>query len=315
MKCQLMGYLMGIDLGTSSLKVEIMDEDGNSVGAAGQGYAISVPQYGYAEQDPEERWSACCIRRCLADTGVCPDEITGIGLYGQMHGLVALDREGGVVRSAILHCDTRSGRRAELMKEKLGEEMIRECLMNPVFPGFQLPSLLWMQQEEPSLYEKVAVALLPKDFLRYRLTGSIGTDFSDASGTLAFDVGRGEWCGRVIQRLHVKEGIFPVCHGSTEICGTVTGYAARQTGLRAGTPVVFGGGDQVMQNLGNGVLGSGDATVTIGTSGQLFIPTGYPVKNPALNTHTFCGLSADQWYLMGAILSAGVCLKWIRGVV
>lgn len=308
---------MGIDLGTSSLKVEIMEEDGTVVGAAGQGYSIAVPQYGYAEQDPEEWWNACCrsIQRCLADSCVSPKEISGVGLSGQMHGLVALDQSGKVVRPAILHCDTRSGEQVGQIREILGEEMIRDRLMNPVFPGFQLTSLLWMQQKEPELYEKVAVVLLPKDFLRYRLTGTIGTDFSDASATLAFDIGRGKWCRELMDRLGLREEIFPSCHKSTEICGTVSRNAEAQTGLQAGTPVVFGGGDQIMQNLGNGVLGTQNATVTIGTSGQLFIPTRHPVRNPAMNTHTFCGLAADQWYLMGAILSAGVCLKWIREVL
>lgn len=312
-----MGYFMGIDLGTSSLKVQIMNEAGMIMGEAGKGYAISVPKYGYAEQNPEEWWDACCgcIQKSLSDSGISPEEIAGVGFSGQMHGLVALDSEGCVIRPAILHCDTRSAQQAERIKALLGEDMIREHLMNPVFPGFLLCSLCWMRQEEPGLYDRISVVLLPKDFLRYRLTGELGSDFSDASATLAFDVGKGEWCKPLLERLGLDESMFPSCHRSAEICGTVTRQAAALTGLREKTPVVFGGGDQIMQNLGNGVIASGDATVTIGTSGQIFIPTRQPVKNPALNTHTFCSLSDSQWFLMGAILSAGVCLKWAGEVL
>lgn len=309
-----MGYLMGIDLGTSSLKVQIMDEAGSIVGEAGQGYRILSPGYGYAEQSPEEWWEDCClcIQKSLAMASIQKQELDGIGLSGQMHGLVALDRNGKVLRPAIIHCDTRSFRQAEEIREKLGEEVIGGQLLNPIFPGFLLPSLCWMRQEEPELYNRIRTVMLPKDFIRFRLTQEWGTDYSDASATLAFNVEKGIWCEEVIKKMELDRDIFPDCHKSAEICGSVTKEAAVMTGLAAGTPVVYGGGDQIMQNLGNGVIGSGDATITIGTSGQIFIPTERPIKNPALNTHTFCSLAADRWFLMGAILSAGVCLKWLN---
>ncbi len=309
-----MGYLMGIDLGTSSLKVQIMDHRGHILGEASQGYRISVPGYGRAEQHPEEWWSACCdcIKKSLMSASAEADDVEGIGLSGQMHGLVALDRDGKVLRPAILHCDTRSFRQVEKIKTELGEDIIIRRLLNPIFPGFLLPSLYWMREEEEELFNQIKTVLLPKDYLRYQLTGELGTDYSDASATLAFDILEGNWCETVIKKLHLNRDIFPECKKCTEICGQVTQHAAQQTGLKAGIPVVFGGGDQIMQNLGNGVIGSGDATVTIGTSGQIFIPTEKPVINSKLNTHTFCSMAADRWYLMGAMLSAGVCLNWLN---
>ena len=312
-----MSYLMGIDLGTSSLKTLIMDAAGHVKAISARSYQFASPHNGYAEQNPGQWWQACCetTAEALRISGIPPHAVRGISFSGQMHGVVMLDSSYRPVRPAILHCDARSSRQVEEIKDQLGMEKIREWFMNPVYTGFLLPSLLWVREEEPGNYEKIRYVMLPKDYIRFRMTGVIASDYSDASATLAFDIKKGCWSENILNSLDVPVDYFPECFGTADTAGTVTEQAAGETGLCAGTRVVAGGSDQVMQAIGNGSIGPGFATVNVGSSGQVCFQSAHPVSNPDLNTNTFCGYSKDRWITMGAIMSAGLSLKWINGVL
>lgn len=311
-----MGCFMGIDLGTSSLKTVVMDESGTVLGMASRAYQFRSPFQGYAEQDPEEWWQSCVetIRQILAEGCVKPEEIRGISFSGQMHGLVSLDRDGHAVRPAILHCDARSGEQIREIKSLFGEEKIRELMMNAVYTGFLLPSLVWVREKEPQCYEKIRHVCLPKDYLKFRFTGEISSDYSDASATLAFDVQKGCWSREILDCLDIPQEWFPICFGTSEVAGKVSASAARETGLREGTPVIAGGGDQVMQGIGNGITQVGQASANIGTSGQLSFQADRAILNPDLSTNTFMGYRKNRWITMGAIMNAGLCYKWFSGL-
>ena len=308
---------MGIDLGTSSVKAVIMSAGGAVMATGSRKYPVDVPENGFAEQSPELWWEACseAVGECIGLSGLRPEMIKCVGFSGQMHGTVAIDREKQPLRPAIIHCDQRSTVQAQLIKQRLGDEYVRNILLNPVFPGFQLVTLCWMREKEPRLYEQIYKVLLPKDYIRFKLTGEIATDYTDASGTLAFDIRKREWCSETMERLGIDAAIFPECLETSAPSGRVTKAAAGHTGLAEGTLVVAGGADQVMQALGNGVTGPKFSTITIGTSGQVFIPTQRPVANDGLNTHTFCGAFPGSWYTLGAILNAGICLNWFKNKV
>ena len=307
-----MAYLMGIDLGTSSLKTLLMDENGQIEAVCARDYQFASPRNGYAEHDPREWWDACCftIRQAIKESGVAPQEIAGLSFSGQMHGAVLLDEKKEVIRPAILHCDARSAVQVEYIKKTLGTERIRQLMMNPVYSGFLLPSLLWVRDNEPENYKKVCHVCLPKDYIKFRLTGEITSDYSDASATLAFDIENGTWSEEILNLLSVPSTIFPKCFRTDEAVGTVCGEAAKETGLSTETVVVAGGGDQVMQGIGNGITQLGGASVNIGTSGQVSFQSDRPVLNPQLSTNTFCGYKRDRWFTMGAIMNAGLSLKW-----
>lgn len=312
-----MPYIMGIDLGTSSVKALIMSENGTIESTCSKGYSIDIPEDGFAEQSPEVWWkaSAEAIHGCIRKSGLCPEEIKCVGLSGQMHGTVIIDKKLQPIRPAIIHCDQRSTLQAQAIKQLLGEKYIKNVLLNPVFPGFQLVSLCWIREAEPYYFEKIYKVLLPKDYIRLKLTGEVATDYTDASATLAFDIRKREWCFETIDRLSINRSIFPECFEPAMAIGQITRSSAKITGLAPGTLVVAGASDQVMQSIGNGVIYPGTAAITIGTSGQVFFPTRFPVFNDKLNTHTFCGALPDSWYCMGAILNAGVCLNWFKNKV
>ncbi|MBE3140106.1 MAG: xylulokinase, partial [Thermoplasmata archaeon] len=312
-----MAYLMGIDLGTSSVKTIIIDLQGKLMAVSSQSYNISVPMEGRAEQSPEKWWEACSqtIQNCIENSSIKPKDICGIGLSGQMHGTVIIDDKKRPIRPAIIHFDQRAIKDAQEIKEILGEDYIRENIMNPIFSGFQLVSLYWMKKVEPEYFANIYKVILPKDYIRLKLTGEIATDYTDASGTLAFHLKKREWNKDVLEKLDIPQDIFPKCFTPYEVTGYVTREAAENTGLAVGTPVVGGGGDQIMQAIGNGVVTPGAATVTIGTSGQVFFPVHAPILNKALNTHLFCGALPDSWFIMGAILNAGLCLDWFTNKV
>ena len=311
-----MAYLMGIDLGTSSLKTIIIDEVGNVKAQSARPYQFSSPCGGYAEHDPEEWWQACCatVRDCLAACGAPASEVKGVSFSGQMHGAVLLDKDYRVIRPAILHCDASSGVQVEKLKAALGEDKVRELVMNPVYTGFLLPSLMWVRDNEPENYERVRYAFLPKAYLKFKLTGEVSSDYSDASATLAFDIRRNGWSEEILKTVDVPLEIFPRCYGTDEATGTVSPEAARETGLSVSTIVVAGGGDQVMQGIGNGITGVGGASSNIGTSGQVSFQSNVPILNPALSTNTFCGYKKGRWFTMGAIMNAGLSLKWFNSL-
>jgi len=309
-----MAHLMGIDLGTSSIKVMICCEDGKCKAISSYAYPINMPFEGIAEQDPEAWWEACVVsvRQALQKSEIDSIDIKCIGLSGQMHGMVLLDENNYVIRPAIIHCDLRSKAQVDSIYNAFGFEGLGRMTLNPIFTGFQIASLLWVKENEPDYYAKISKVILPKDYLRFKLTGNIGTDATDASGTLAYDNANRKWSYEMIEKVGLSKDFYPQCFEPYEIAGEITGSVESETGLRRGTPVVFGGADQPMQALGNGIIHPGDATCTIGTGGQILTPIAKPVMNPNLNTHVFCNVLPGSWYAMGAILSAGASLNWLR---
>lgn len=308
-------YFMGIDIGTSSLKTAIFDEHGEMLALASKPYYFEAKKPGYAEQDPEVWWDAAVetIQRSLKELGEDPGKIKALGFSGQMHGLVPLNERGKSVRKAILHCDVRAKEIARELEAYSDSNKITELVMNPVFPGFQLVSLLWMRKFEPALYEQVRWAVCPKDYLRYRFTGEMGTESTDASGTLLYDMKAETWAEELFVRLGLERGLVPeVVHNSCETAGRILPEIARLTGLKEGTRVVFGGADQAMHSLGNGVYKPGIMMATIGTSGQVLCLSKKPITNPRLNTHTFRHVEEHSWYGLAAVLHAGSTLNWFR---
>ncbi len=312
-----MSLLLGIDLGTSSLKSLIIDENGVEIALSARDYQFATPFNGYAEHDPGEWWDAAVetIHEALSRSNNSPEDIAALSFSGQMHGLVALDENFEVIRPSILHCDARSAEQVSYVREKFGQAKVAELMMNPVYSGFLLISLLWLRDHEPENYKKVAHVCLPKDYIKYRLTGVLSCDYSDASATLAFDVKNVTWSEKILSEFDIPMSFFPPCFDTCDVVGNVTAAAAAETGLKEGTKVVAGGGDQVMQGIGNGVIRPGDAIVNIGTSGQVSFQSNEPIMNPALSTNTFCGYAKGHWIVMGAIMNAGLCRKWCRSLL
>lgn len=309
-----MAYLMGIDLGTSSVKTMIMDEMGHVHGLAQAGYDIMTPQPGYAEQDPEIWWQQTCltIRQAMKQADIGNEEIAAVGLSGQMHGMVLVDDNGNPLRPAIIWCDQRSKSEVEQIYSLIGTKRLGELTLNPVATGFQTPSLLWVKKHQPEIYAKTRYVLLPKDYIRLKLTGEFFSDITDASSTLAFDTAHHCWCGELLKTLELDADKYPPVGNPSDLGGTVTAEAQRETGLNKGTPVTLGGGDQPMQAIGNGIVETGTVSCTIGTGGQLFTPIHTPAHDPMLRTHTFCHAVPKTWNIMGATLNAGLSLKWLN---
>ncbi len=312
-----MPLLMGIDLGTSSVKVIVMDEDGAIRTIARRDYPVDVPADGHAQQEPLAWWNATAdaIAEAVAAPGVDAAAIAGVGLSGQMHGCVLADEQGEALGPAIIHSDQRSWPQVRALYERVGAETIHRATWNALYPGFQLASLAWVLEHTPALYEQARWVLAPKDYVRMKLTGAAAADHSDACATGAYDMNSRQWAGEILTKAGLDPAKMPPIGESADVGGGVSAVAARRTGLRPGTPVVLGGGDQPMQALGNGVIGPGTLTSTIGTAGQVFLPLAQSRPAGDLRTHTFCGLERGMTYAMGAILSAGVCLKWLNGRV
>jgi len=307
-------YLIGIDLGTSSTKTVIINRLGQVVSLATQEYGIDRPQPDHAEQDPqtwvEAAWKT--IRSALSHAGIEARQVGGIGIAGQMHGTVCLDAQGTPIRPAIIWADQRSQAQVAKVYAQVGRQCLGEWTANPLATGFMLSSWLWLLENEPATIEKTNLVLLPKDFLRYRLTGNTGSEPSDASATLLFDTAQRNWSSELISALGLKPALLPTIYESAEIAGDLTAEAAAMTGLQSGTPVVYGGSDQALQALGHGILEPGLVSCTIGSGGQLFAPTTQPLYDPQLRLHLFCHAVPGLWHLEAAILSAGLSLKWLR---
>lgn len=306
--------LIGTDLGTSSAKTVIVDQHGRLLACAAQEYGVHTPRPGWAEQDPQAWFQAALqtMRAALNKAAVPPGQIVAIGLSGQMHGTVCLDAQGQALRPAIIWPDQRSHQQVERVYHELGRERLGQWTANPLATGFMLATWLWLREHEPDTYRATAHLLLPKDYVRYRLTGELGTEASDASSTLLLDTARRRWSTALLETLEVAPGLLPPLHGSAEVAGGLRGDVAEATGLRQGTPVVYGGGDQAMQALGHGVVEPGVVSCTIGTGGQLLAPLLEPVHDPSLRLHLFCHVLPERWYLMAATLAAGLSLKWLR---
>lgn len=306
--------LLGIDIGTSGTKTLLMDETGTVLAGATVEYPLSTPRPGWAEQDPEDWWRATVetIRRVLADSGLDGSQLRGIGLSGQMHGSVFLDRAGEVIRPALLWCDQRTATQCEWITSTVGRERVVELTSNPVLTGFTAPKVIWLRDHEPENYERVVQVLLPKDFIRFRLSGEFATEVSDASGTAMFHVRERRWATELLDAIGVPAEWMPASFESHVASTRVSASAAALTGLRAGTPIVGGGGDQAAGAVGNGIVESGILSSTVGTSGVVFAYSDEPAVDPELRLHTFCHAVEGKWHQMGVMLSAGGSLRWFR---
>jgi xylulokinase len=309
-----MAYLMGVDLGTSGTKTALFDEQGRCVASCTVGYPLSQPKNGWAEQRPEDWWEAAkeTIVAVLAKSGVTADEIKGVGLSGQMHGLVMLDAEGKVLRPAILWCDGRTGAECEEITQRVGKERLIQITANPALPGFTASKILWVRKHEPEIYEKCRHILLPKDYLRYRLTGEFVTEVSDASGMNLLDISNRRWSQEVLDSLEIDPALLGEVHESPDQTGTITAIAAWETGLKAGTPVAGGAGDNAAAAVGTGVVRTGRALLTLGTSGVIFAHGDRISIDPQGRVHTFCAAVPGGWTAMSCTLSAGLSLQWFR---
>ncbi|UVI29163.1 xylulokinase [Paenibacillus spongiae] len=312
-----MSLLMGIDIGTSSVKSMVIDSSGHVSGFSQMDYDIDMPVSGYAQQNPDVWWKLVCETSELAmkKAGASGSSIAGIGFSGQMHGLVALDKEGQVLRPAIIWCDQRSIPQKKLLETMFSQEQLGELIQNSVATGFLLLSLMWIKENEPHIYDKIDRVMLPKDYVRYRLTGEAGTDTTDASSTSAYDTASMQWSEPLLAAVGIDRRLFPEAGQPWEIAGHVTPQAAHETKFHAGTPVAFGGADQAMQAVGSGIIQLGDVSCTIGTGGQLFTPIDQPIYDKRLRTHTYVHAVPDRWYLMAATMSAGLSLRWLASQV
>ena len=304
---------LGLDIGTSGVKAILVAPDGDVVAASTTPLTLSTPNPGWAEQNPDDWWQATLqsIRAVLSrQPGT---EVAAVGLSGQMHSSVFLDKTGNVVRPALLWCDGRTTAECEEITRRAGgEDHLRDWVRNPALEGFTLPKVLWLRRHEPEAYARVATILLAKDFIRYRLTGSLATEPSDASGTLMFDPARRQWSDEILEATGVARHLLPDIGESAEVLGRVTPPAARVSGLRPGTPVVGGGADNACGAAGVGVIVPGEAVASWGTSGTVLAPTSAPLVDPRLRAHTFCHVVPRTWYVMGVVLSAGGAFAWYR---
>jgi xylulokinase len=283
------------------------------LGTASHSLSVQTPRLLWSEQNPHDWWDAACrsIRQVLSESGVIADEIAGVGLTGQMHGLVLLDDAGKVLRPAILWNDQRTGPQCDEIRARLGSRLI-QVTGNDALPGFTAPKIMWVARHEPDVYAQAAHILLPKDYLRYRLTGGFAMDKADGSGTLLFEVRARDWSSEVLAALDIPASWVPPTFEGTEVTGVVSREAAEVTGLRAGTPVVAGGGDQAAGAVGMGAVNVGAVSITVGTSGVIFAPTAEPVIEPSGLLHSFCHAVPGTWHMMGVMLSAAGSLQWYR---
>ena len=307
------GVFLGLDIGTSGVRAILVRRTGEVVASATSALTLSTPRPGWAEQDPEDWWVAS-VAAITAARAEAPDEpVLAVGVSGQMHSSVFLDRDGRVIRPALLWCDGRTTPQcAEITRRVGGEKKLQSLVSNPALEGFTLPKILWLRDCEPAAYARLATVLLAKDFIRYRLTGALATEPSDASGSLMFDPVRMRWSDDLLAAVDIPRALLPDVGGSAEVLGRVHDGAATATGLAVGTPVVGGGADNACGAAGVGVVRHGDAVASWGTSGTVLAPTHEPVVEPGLRAHTFCHVAPNVWYVMGVVLSAGGAFSWYR---
>jgi xylulokinase len=312
-------YFLGMDVGTGGTRAVLIDEHGAIVASAQSEHAaFRAEQPGWAEQDPEDWWRASqlAIRETLAQAGAgAASRIDGVGLTGQMHGAVMLDASGEVLRPALIWCDQRTGPQCDWLHAELGREHLIDLVANPALPNFTLTKLLWVREHQPEIYAKVAHVLCPKDYVRFRLSGTYAMDVQEASGTLLLDVAHRRWSSEVARAAGVSEDWLPELFESPEVCATISADGAAATGLVAGTPVVAGAGDQGAGAVGMGILEPGSVSVTIGTSGVVFAATALPTKDPGGRLHTFCHAVPGRWHVMGVTQAAGLSLRWLRDLL
>ncbi len=307
--------LLGLDVGTGGTRAVLVDRSGKlAASAAVEHVAFRSPHPGWAEQDPEDWWRAAqgAIRSVITTAGT--PRIEAVGLTGQMHGAVMLDTAGEVLRPALIWCDQRTGEECDWLHAKIGRERLIELTANPALPNFTLTKLLWVRKHEPEIFGRIAHLLCPKDYVRYRMTGTYAMDVQEASGTLLLDVAHRRWSSEVARIAGIPENWLPDLFESQEICAKISGGAG-YTGLTAGTPVVAGAGDQGAGAVGMGILAPGSVSATIGTSGVVFAATAAPTRDPLGRLHTFCHAVPGRWHVMGVTQAAGLSLRWLRDTI
>ncbi len=308
-------YFMGIDVGTGGTRALVIDDRGLVISSATEGHEpFASPRIGWAEQRPEDWWRACvaAVRKALAAASINGDRIRCVGFSGQMHGAVLMDGRDEVVRPALIWCDVRTEKQCADLTRRVGAERLVGLTCNPALPNFTLTKLLWVRENEPELWRMVRSVLLPKDYVRFRLTGEKAVDAADASGTLMLDVAHRRWSSEVLEAAEIDGSLLPRLHESPEVCGRVSRAGASATGLEAGTPVVAGAGDQAAGATGMGIVAPGAVSATIGTSGVVFAATDRPALDPKGRLHTFCHAVPGRWHVMGVTQAAGLSLRWFR---
>jgi xylulokinase len=308
-------WFLGMDVGTSGTRAVLVDEQGRVVSSASEEHApFRTPHPGWAEQDPEDWWRAAliAIRGAIAAAPAPAQPIAGVGLTGQMHGAVLLDKDGIVLRPSLIWCDTRTQPECDWLTAEIGYDRLIELTCNPALPNFTLTKLLWVKTHEPEIFARTAHILCPKDYVRFRLTGTYAIDVQEASGTLLLDVTHRRWSSEVAAAAGIPESWLPELFESPEVCAKISAEAAGLTGLTAGTPVVAGAGDQGAGAVGMGILQPGSVSATIGTSGVVFAATASPIKDPKGRLHTFCHAVPGRWHVMGVTQSAGLSFRWLK---
>lgn len=308
-----MSHLLGIDIGTSGTKALICSFKGEVVATATSPHTLLTPKPGWSEQKPDEWWDATilAVRSAMKKAKLKPDAVKAIGLSGQMHGSVFLDKSGKVIRNALLWNDQRTAKQCdEITSAAGGREALVELVANPALTGFTAPKLLWLRDNEPAKYEKVRQLLLPKDYVRYKLTGEYAIDVADASGTLLLDVRKREWSDELITKLKIDKSILPRLFESSDVVGKLSKQAASQLGLKEGVDVVAGAGDQAAGAVGNGVVSAGIINGSLGTSGVMFAHSDHPVLDPKGRVHTMCHAVRGKWCVFGCMLSAAGSFQW-----
>jgi xylulokinase len=296
----------------------LLGDDGRLLGSATADHAdFRSPHTAWAEQDPVDWWRASrdAIRAVLAAAGVDAGVVNGIGLSGQMHGAVLLDAGGAVLRPSIIWCDQRTEDECRWLDEKVGRDRLLQLTSNPALTNFTLTKLLWVRKHEPGVWSRVRHVLLPKDYVRFRLSGEHAIDAADASGTLMLDVGQRRWSREVLDAAEVDAHLLPTVYEGPEVCARVSREAAELTGIAAGTPIVAGAGDQAAGAIGMGITRPGAVSATIGTSGVVFAATDRPATDPKGRIHTFCHAIPGRWHVMGVTQAAGLSLRWLRALM
>jgi xylulokinase len=312
-----MSHVVGIDVSTTATKVLLIDERGEVIAVGTSSYDYEVPRPMWTEQDPHLWWGAAveALRVMLDSSSVPASEIEAVGLTGQMHGSVLLDRQGEVVRPAILWNDQRTAVECDEIRRRIGRDRLIQVTGNDALTGFTAPKLLWVAGHEPDNWARVETILLPKDYLRFRLTGERAIDVAGGSGTILFDLAERTWSPELLEALDIDQGLCPPTFEGPEITGRITPEAAAATGLLSGTPVVAGGGDQAANAVGVGAIESGIVALSLGTSGVVFATSDGPAVDSEARVHAFCHAVPGQWHMMGVMLSAAGSLRWFRDAV
>jgi xylulokinase len=310
-------FVLGIDASTTATKAVLVDETGAVRGVGAAEYGFDVPQPLWSEQDPRLWWDGAvgAIRSVLASSGVGGDDVAAIGLTGQMHGLVLLDERNEILRPAILWNDQRTAAECDAIRAAVGPERLIAITGNDALTGFTAPKLVWVRDHEPDIWRRIAHVLLPKDLVRLRLTGDHAVDKADGAGTILFDLAARDWSPTMLDALGIDRRWLPETFEGPDVTGVVTAAAAETTGLRPGTPVVAGGGDQAANAVGLGAVEAGSPVLSLGTSGVVFAPTARPIIESGGRVHAFCHSVPDRWHLMSVMLSAAGSLRWYRDTV